>query len=337
MRLHYFIARRLLLIVPLLLGVVLFTFVLVRIGGEEPVALLAGPTASVEELAIVRQELGLDRSIPTQFGLYLAKIVQLDFGQSWISKKPVLSELLERAPATIELLVFGLGLGIIIGIPLGLRSALKPDGAFDQFTRGISLLGFSIPTYWLGIMMLFVFFYLLEWAPPGMGRISLMAVAPPFVTGSYLIDSLIAGDSEAAWSSAGQLILPVICVAIVAAAPIIKQTRAVAIEALGSDYVRFATASGLPGKDVRRIVLRNIMTPLVTFTGTEITGLVGTTSLIEYVFAWGGVGQYGINAIVAGDFAVIQGYVMLLALFSCLVFLIVDVIVMIIEPRAMMR
>jgi ABC-type dipeptide/oligopeptide/nickel transport system permease component len=328
MGLRRFIFRRLLLILPLLLGVVLLTFVLVRIGGEEPVALIAGPTASVEELAIVRAELGLDRPLPVQFAFYLAKVARFDFGQSWVSNKPVLSELLERVPATLELLFLGLVLGGLVGIPAGLWSAFKPDGAMDQVTRSASLLGFSIPTYWLGIMMLFVFFYLLDWAPAGMGRISLMVTPPPTVVGSYLIDSLLAGDGEAAYSAAAQLVLPVLCVAIVAAAP---------IEVLGSDYVRYAWASGLPPRDVRRIVLRNSLTPLITFTGTEITGLIGTTSLIEYVFAWGGVGQYGLNAIIAGDFAVIQGYVMLLALFSCLVFLVVDVAVAIIEPRAMMR
>ncbi|WP_374633473.1 ABC transporter permease [Ferrovibrio sp.] len=336
MSLHRFILRRLLLILPLLFGIVLFTFILVRIGGEEPVALIAGPTATVEELALVRKQLGLDRSIPVQFGIYLSNVVQFDFGHSWISNKPVLSELLERVPATFELLMFGLGLGALIGIPAGLWSAFKPNQTLDQVTRSLSLLGFSIPTYWLAIMMLFVFFYLLDLAPAGMGRISLMVTPPPHVTGSYLIDSLLAGDMEALHSAAAQLVLPVTCVAIVAAAPIIKQTRAIAMDALQSDYVRFARASGLPPQDMRRIVLRNSLTPLITFTGTEITGLIGTTALIEYVFAWGGVGQYGLNAIIAGDFAVIQGYVMLLALFACLVFLVVDVVVALTEPRAMM-
>jgi peptide/nickel transport system permease protein len=182
--------------------------------------------------------------------------------------------------------------------------------------------------------MLFVFFFLLEWAPPGMGRISLIVSPPPRITGSYLVDGLLTANWEAAHSALSQLVLPVVCVAIVASAPIIKQTRAMAIEVLGRDYVRLARAAGLPERAVRGIVWRNALVPVATFIGTEITGLVGTASLIEYVFAWGGMGQYGLHAITSGDFAVVQGYVLFLALFSVLVFLLVDVVGFLLEPRS---
>jgi len=187
------------------------------------------------------------------------------------------------------------------------------------------------------LVMLFVFFYLLGWAPPGMGRISLMVSPPEFVTGSYLIDGLIEANWEAAHSALTHLILPVLCLAIVSAAPIIKQTRAIALEVIASDTVRYARACGLKIKTLRAIVFRNSATPIITFVGTEITGLVGTMSLIEYVFAWGGLGQYGLNAIVRGDFTAVQGYVLTLALFSVLIFLIVDIVVAIIEPRSQLN
>jgi len=141
-------------------------------------------------------------------------------------------------------------------------------------------------------------------------------------------------DWKAAGSAARHLMLPVLALTIVSAAPIIKQTRAIALEVMSSDAMRFARASGLPKRAVRGLVLRNSATPVVTFVGTEITGLVGTMSLIEYVFAWGGLGQYGLNAIVSGDFTAVQGYVLTLALFSVIVFLIVDIVVYLIEPRA---
>ena len=128
-----------------------------------------------------------------------------------------------------------------------------------------------------------------------------------------------------------------LCIAVISAAPIVKQTRAIALEVLSSDYVRYARAQGLPARDVRRIVLRNAMVPIVTFIGTELAGLVGTTALIEYVFAWGGLGQFGLNAIIQGDFAVVQGYVLILAVFSVLVFLVVDLLVLLLEPRAAAR
>ncbi|MCC7425880.1 MAG: ABC transporter permease [Alphaproteobacteria bacterium] len=337
MTLGLFLLRRLVMILPMALFIVFCTFMLVRISGQDPIHLLTGPTASAAEIALVRSELGLDQPIWAQFGLYLLKLLRGDLGNSWITGDPVLGDVLACAPATLELMIWGVLLGALIGIPAGLGSATRPGGTFDQVTRTLSLLGFSIPTYWLGLVMMFVFFYLLGWAPPGIGRIGMMHSPPPTVTGSYLIDALLAAEWGVAHSAFGQLVLPVVCVTIIAAAPIIKQTRAIAIEVRASDAVRYAVASGLPLATERRIVLRNSATPLLTFIATEFTGLVGTTSLIEYVFAWGGLGQYGLTAITSGDFTAVQGYVLAIALFAALVLLVTDLIVIVIEPRASLR
>jgi len=334
MTLRAMLVRRLVLALPLLLGILFFTFMLVRLGGQDPVGLLAGPTATTEEIEIIRNELGLDKPLFTQFAIYLENVFQGDIGRSWISNRSVLFDILERIPITLELLLWGVAIGALIGVPIGLRAAFRHDKLFDHISRSVSLLGFSIPTYFLGLLLLFVFFFLLGWAPPGLGRISLLISPPPTITGSYLIDSVLTGNFQAAGSALSQLVLPVISVAIISAAPIVKHTRAIALEVIGSDFVRFARASGLPSERVRRIVLKNSSTPVTTFIGTELTGLVGSVSLIEYVFAWGGVGQYGLNAIIRGDFAAVQGYVLFLALFSLLVFIIVDLLVLILEPRA---
>lgn len=322
------------MVIPLLVGIVFVTFMLVRIGGLDPVGQLAGPTATAEEFDMIRSELGLDKPLWQQFVIYLSNVVQGNLGESWLSNRPVLDDLLVRMPISLELLLWGVTLGALIGVPVGLRAAFKPDGWFDQISRFFSLFGFSIPTYWLGLVMMFVFFYLLRWAPPGIGRIGLMVSAPEVVTGIYSIDALLERNWEAFQSAVAHLILPVVCMAIISAAPIIKHTRAIALEVISSDVVRYARASGLPGSVVRNIVLRNSGTPVLTFIGTELTGLVGTMSLIEYVFAWGGVGQYGLNAIVRGDFVAVQAYVMMLALFSVVVFLVIDLVVYMIEPRA---
>lgn len=334
MTLRTMLLRRLVISVPLLIGILFFTFMLVRLGGQDPVGLLAGPTATAEEIDIVRAELGLDKPLFTQFWIYLGNIVQGDIGKSWISNRSVLLDILERIPITLELLFWGVALGSVVGVPVGLRAAFRHDKWFDQISRGISLLGFSIPTYFLGLVLLFVFFFLLGWSPPGMGRVSLLISPPPTITGSYLIDGLLAGDWSVARSALAQLILPVIAVAIISAAPIVKHTRAIALEVMSSDFVRFARASGLPPNKVSRIVLRNSSTPVATFIGTEITGLIGSVSLIEYVFAWGGAGQYGLNAIIRGDFSAVQGYVLFLAIFSLVVFILVDLLVLVLEPRA---
>jgi ABC-type dipeptide/oligopeptide/nickel transport system permease component len=333
-RLSAFLVRRLAFLVPILVGIVLVTFLLVRVGGQDPVGLLAGPTASADQIEEIRAELGLDKPVMVQFVIYAGNLLRGDFGRSWLSGRPVLTDLLERIPVTLELLFLGVGIAVLIGIPTGLAAAFRPDGAFDQISRFISLLGFSIPTYWLGLIAIFVFFYLLGWAPPPMGRLSLMLTPPPHVTGSYLIDSLLAADPAAFWSALTQLALPVICITIVAAAPVVKQARAIAIDVLSSDYVRYARASGLSAGQINRMVLRSSMVPLITFIGTELTGLVGTSSLIELVFAWGGAGQYGLSAILQHDFSAVQGYVLFVALFSLIVFVVVDILVMMLEPRA---
>ncbi len=334
MNLGSFLLRRLLMAIPMVIGILFVTFMLVRIGSLDPVGLLAGPTATQAEFDMIRRNLGLDEPLWRQFTIYVGNVLQGDLGRSWLSNRAVLTDILERSVASLELLFWGVGLGALIGIPIGLKAAFRPNGTFDQVSRIGSLLGFSIPTYWLGLVMLFVFFYLLRWAPPGMGRMSLMISPPDFITGSYLIDGLLQAEWRAARSAFSHLVLPVICMAIISAAPIIKHTRAIALEVMTSDAVRYARACGLPRRTVRRMVMRNSATPVITFVGTELTGLVGTLSLIEYVFAWGGVGQYGLNAIVRGDFTAVQGYVLALALFSVIVFLVVDVVVHLIEPRA---
>ncbi len=322
------------MVVPLMIGVVFITFMLVRVGSLDPVGRLAGPTATQAEFDAIRESLGLDKSLWHQFAIYVGSVLRGDLGESWLSNRSVLDDIRERAVISLELLFWGVGIGTLVGVPVGLRAAFRPNGRFDQFTRVLSLLGFSIPTYWLALVMIFVFFYLLGWAPPAIGRMSLLVTPPDPITGSYLIDGLLTANWEAAWSSASHLVLPVICLAIVSAAPIIKQTRAIAIEVLASDAVRYAHACGLPERTVRKLVLRNSAVPVLTFVGTELTGLVGTMSLIEFVFAWGGLGQYGLNAIISGDFTAVQGYVLTLALFSVLVFIVIDIIVHLIEPRS---
>ena len=332
-----FLALRLAVAVPVVLGILLLTFMLIRIGHQDPVAMLAGPLADASTLQMIRKELDLDRPVLQQFITYVGRVAQGDLGRSWQGGAPVLQEIARHFPITLELVVLAVGLAALIGIPVGIRAAMRPNGRFDQITRFGALTSFSIPTYWMGLMAILVFFYLLRWAPPPMGRISLEVIAPPVVTGSTLVDSLIAGNWAAARSAATQLVLPVACFTLLAMAPIIKHTRAIAIEVYGSDYMRFARASGYSRSTLRRMALRNSLAPVLTFLGTEITSLLAAASLIEYIFSWGGLGQLGLNAILQGDFAVVQGYVLTLALFSVVVFLVVDLAVLLLEPRSHRR
>jgi peptide/nickel transport system permease protein len=328
-----FLLRRLVVSVPLVVGVLFITFMLVRIGGQDPVALLAGPTATAAELAAIRAELGLDRPLLVQFGIYLGGVLQGDLGTSWLSSSQVLDEIRARLLITLELLLWGVAIGALVAIPLGLKAAARRGSTFDQVVRAVSLAGFSVPTYWLGLIAILVFFYFLDLAPAPMGRISAAVERPELITGSYLIDGLLAAQWSSARSALSHLILPVCTIAVIACAPIMKQARAIGAEVLDSEFIRYARASGLGERRVNRMVLRNSLVPVLTFIGTEIIGLLGTSSLIELIFSWGGIGQWGLQSILNGDFAAVQGYVLFAALLSVLVFLVIDLAVWLLEPR----
>jgi peptide/nickel transport system permease protein len=335
--LRQFLIRRVLLVIPILFGITTVTFMLVRVGDRDPVAMLAGPLADRVALATLRAEMGLDRSYWEQFAIYIGKVAQLDFGKSWESNNPVIVDIANRLPASLELLLTAMIIGAAVGIPVGLRAAQRPNRLFDQVSRFVSLLGFSVPTYWFALMGIFVFFFKFQWAPPPMGRIGLDVLPPPDVTGSYLIDSLLAANWDGAWSAGTRLVLPVLIFSVIVAAPIIKHTRAIALEVLSSDYIRYAKASGLSPGTVRRVALRNAFTPVFTFVAGELTGLLAAVSLLEFIFAWGGMGQWGLNAILNSDFAAVQGYVLTLAVFSAAVYLLVDIVVLLLEPRSALK
>jgi peptide/nickel transport system permease protein len=328
------LARRLLLSIPIVLGVLVFTFLLVRVGGNDPVALLAGPTGTPQEIAQITERLKLDQPIWRQFWEFMIQVASGDLGRSWLSDRPVLDELLDRLPATLEIVLLGALIGAVVGVPAGLRAALRAGGAFDQLSRIVSLLGFGMPTIFLGLVLVFIFFFALQWAPPPMGRLDLLLDPPARITGSYLVDALLARDLEAAYSAAGRMVLPCAAIAIVFAAPLIKQTRAIALDVLANDFVRHARILGLPERQVRRIVWRNSAAPLVTYAATELSALFGAAAVLELIFAWGGISQFGLTAILRGDFAVIQGFVIFMSAIAIVVFAAADMLVLWLEPRA---
>ena len=328
-----FLLRRVAISVPVVFGILLITFMLVRIGQQDPAAMIAGPIADPGILAQVRADLGLDRPVWVQFGAYAARLAQGDLGRSWQDGQPVAHHIATQLPVTLELILPALALALLIGVPVGIRAAFKPNRIFDQLSRTVALFGFSVPTYWLGLMMIFVFFFLLGWAPPPMGMMAIDLDPPGTITGAPLVDALLGGEWEKARSAFTYLLLPVICLVFVATGPIIKQSRAIAIEILGSDHIRYARAAGFGQARISRMVLRGALVPLVTFAGVELVSLFAIGSLIEFVFARGGLGHWGLNAIMQSDFAAVQGYVLALALASVVIFIVVDLLAMLLEPR----
>jgi peptide/nickel transport system permease protein len=330
----WFLWRRFIITLPVLLGSCFLAFMLIRLGGSDPAAALAGPLADVSEVDRVRRNLGLDQPLLKQFYLYMGQVLHGDLGKSWLSGLPVTEEIADRFPASLELVLVSLVLAISLALPIGLMAARRPNGWADQISRLLSSLLYSMPAYWLALMTIFLVFYRLGWAPAPMGRLPLEIMPPDRITGSYLIDGLLAWDMTVVRAQAAQMVLPVLCLTVTAFAPILKQVRAIAVDIMNSEYIRLARAYGYRPGTILRITARNGLVPIATFIGAEITALLSSVALIELIFAWGGLGQWGLNAIIRGDYAAIQGYVLVLSLFSIGVFMVVDLLVLIAEPRA---
>lgn len=332
-----FLWRRLLITVPVLAGACFATFMLVRLGSVDPATALAGPLADATEIDRLRRTLGLDQPLLEQFARYLGRLLRGDFGRSWQSGLPVTEEIGTRIAATLELVFISLALALAIALPTGLRAARRPNGLCDQISRALSSLLYAVPPYWLALMAIYALFFRAGIAPAPMGRLPMEIAPPPMITGSNLVDAVIAQDFAILPAQLWQMLLPVLCLTVTAVAPLLKQVRAIAMDVMSSEYMRVARAYGYKPATMTRIVLRNGMVPILTFVGGELASLLATTALIEFIFAWGGLGQWGLNAILAGDYAAVQGFVLVLSLFSIAVFMLVDLVVLISEPRASLR
>ena len=328
------IARRLLGALPNLVGVIVITFMLTRALPGDPAAYFAGAAATQEAVDQVRRELGLDKSLPEQFFLYVGGLLRGDFGTSLTTGQPVLQELVSRLPASIEMVLLALTLACAIALPLGVMAATRPGSWIDQLCRVITTAGVSMPTFFTGLVLAYVFYFLLGWAPAPLGRLDPVFSPPPQVTGLYLIDALLVGDLALWWAALKQLILPTVTMALFVLAPIARMTRASMLQVLSSDFVRTARASGLSKTTVRvRYALRNALLPVVTTLGMVFGFMLGSSVIIEKVFGWPGVGSYAIDALTASDYAPVQGFVLAMGVLFVLLNLVVDLLYTLIDPR----
>ncbi len=326
--------KRLLLAVPSLIGVVIVTFLLTRALPGDPAAYFAGPAATKEAVEQIRVKLGLDQPLLVQFGRYVADLARGDLGTSLTTGQPVAHEIRTRLPASAELTLLGLIVSMVIAVPLGILAATRPGSLVDHVCRVVATAGVSLPVFFTGLILVYVFYYLLGWAPPPLGRLDVFFSPPPQVTGFYLIDSLIAGDSEVFTASLKQLVLPALTLGIFALAPIARMTRASMLAVLASDFVRTARASGLsPMTVVVTYAFRNAMLPVVTTLGMVFSFLLGANVLVEKVFAWPGIGSFAVEALIASDFAPLQGFVLTMAVMYVALNLVIDVLYGVIDPR----
>lgn len=319
---------------PVVFGVIVITFVLTRALPGDPAVYFAGPAADEKSIAQIRQSLGLDQPMLVQFWLYLQSLVVGDLGQSLSTGQPVVSDLAQRLPASLELTFSALILSTLIALPIGILAALNPGRWIDHLCRFLVTAGVSLPTFFTGLALVFLFYYLLGWAPSPIGRLDFAYIPPPHVTGFYVLDALISGDLETAWAAAAQLFLPAITLALFTLAPIARMTRASMLQALSSEYIRTARAAGLsPRKVVNVYALQNALLPVITTLGMVFSFTLGANVLVEKVFAWPGIGSYAVEALVVSDYAAVQGFVLSMALLFVLLNLIVDIVYTLVDPR----
>lgn len=330
------ILRRLLSAIPTLLGVLIVTFLITRVlPGDPAVFFASNPSMSQADVERVRVELGLDKTLMEQFWIYLGALWQGNLGTSISTGQPVSTEMLNRLPASIELTVFAFTLAIVVAIPLGVLAALRPGSWIDQTCRIIATLGVSMPTFVTGLLLIYLFYYLLGVAPEPTGRLDPFMFRPPVVTGLILIDGPLAGDLETSWAAFKQIILPGITMALFALAPLTRMTRASMLNVLTSEFIRTARANGLSRrKIVMTYAFRSAMLPVVTSLGMTFSYMLGANVLVEKVFAWPGIGAFAIDSLISLDYAPLQAFMLIMAGIFLLVNLITDLLAGLVDPRA---
>jgi peptide/nickel transport system permease protein len=325
----------LLFVVPVVLGAIFVSFFLTRIVPGNPIDIIAGPYASDERVAEMKEEAGLNDPFYVQFWDYLRDLVRGDFGVSYnTTGQPIAQDLRERLPASAELVTYGMLLAIALALPLGIVSAVRRGSWIDHVARVIAVLGVSVPIFWIALVLLSVFYSRLGWLPGAQGRLPIGMTAPDRITGFYTIDALLQGQWQTAWEAVRSLTLPVVTIGLVAMAPIARMTRATMIEALESDYVRTSRSLGLPKRViVLHHAFKNALLPVLTLIAAVFGFAIGGEVLVEYIFSWPGLGLYSYNAIFRSDYPAIQGFIIVATLIYVLIYLVVDVVTATLDPR----
>lgn len=329
------VGKRVLISLPALLGVLVFTFLLMRVLPGDPAVFFASdPGAGPEQLEQVRKAMGLDKPIVVQLGHYLVDVVSGNLGRSMTTGQAVAADLVQRLPASLELTVVALALALSLALPLGIFAALRPGSILDHLVRFTCTLGVCVPTFVSGLMLIYIFYVLLGVAPDPTGRVDAFDLQAPNVTGLLLVDYLIAGDLSGWWSALRHLILPAATMALFVLAPLARMTRASMLAVLGSDFIRTAASLGLSNHKVVVVyALRNALLPVITITGAVFSTMLGANVLVEKVYSWPGVGSYALDALLASDYGPVQGFVLLMAFIFVVVNVVIDIVYGIADPR----
>ncbi len=328
----YFL-KKLIVVLPTFFGVTLVAFVFIRTLPGDPVMLMAGERGMSEERHVeLMAEMGFDKPILVQYGVYLKQLAGGNFGTSIITKQPVLKEFTALFPATVELSLCAMLIAVFFGLPAGMIAATRRGSAFDHSVMTAALTGYSMPIFWWGLLLIIFFSGILGWTPVS-GRVSLLYFFEP-VTGFMLIDSLLSGQAGAFSSAVSHLILPAIVLGTIPLAVIARQTRSAMLEVLSEDYVRTARAKGLgPMRVIGLHALRNAMIPVITVIGLQVGVLFAGAILTETIFSWPGIGKWMVDSIFRRDYPAVQGGLLLIAAIVMIVNLVVDLLYGLINPQ----
>jgi ABC-type dipeptide/oligopeptide/nickel transport system permease component len=333
-----YLLRRIALVVPTLVGVTLITFVLTYLLPGNPALVKAGSLATPEHIAEMERKMGLDQPIYVQYGRYVRGLLSGDLGESTSTGRPVLEDFRQRVPATLELTLASLLIAVGVGIPLGVLSAVHRDTLVDHVSRLIGVGGVAMPSFWTGLLLIYVFFYALGVAPAPLGRLGPEITPPARITGLYVVDALVSGNSRALASSLHHLMLPAITLGFAVMAPLTRMVRATMLEILESDFVKAAWAAGLtPRQVIYGDALRNALIPVITVLGVIFGFLMAGNVVVEIVYAWPGLGNYAVTSLMTKDSGPIQSFVLFVAVVYVLVNLAVDLLYGLVDPRIRLR
>ncbi|UVI30741.1 ABC transporter permease [Paenibacillus spongiae] len=329
-----YVLRRMAMMVPSLIGIVVVTFILTRVLPGDPALMITGEQALPEFVDKVREQYGFDQPLYIQFWEYIKQLARGDLGFAWHTGHSVASDFASRFPATVELTLASIFIALIIALPMGVLAASRKDSLFDHSTRLLSLLGSSMPIFWLGLLLITLFYSKLGWLPAPVGRISGDINPPTHVTGLYVVDSLLSWDMVALKDSLLHLLMPALCLSMGTMAVVTKMIRASMLEVVKQDFMRTAKAKGLSqGAVIYKHGLINSFIPTLTVLGLQFGYLLGGAVITETIFVWPGIGNYVTESILAADYAPIQAMTLISAVLYGIINLIVELLYGALDPR----
>jgi peptide/nickel transport system permease protein len=333
MRILTYIFKRLLYLIPVLIGVTVLVFVISHAIPGDPARMMAGQKASRQAVENLRRSMGLDRPLPEQYLHYLVGLLRGDLGRSIRNQRPVADDLKDFFPATLELTLASMVLCLAVGLPLGIISAVRRNRPIDHVSRVFSVFGVSMPVFWLGLMLLLLFYRNLGWLP-GSGRLDVAVDPPVHVTGLYLIDTVLEGSWHKFGNAVLHIMLPAFCLSYVYLAIITRIVRSSMVAVLGQDYITTARANGIAeAVVVLKHALKNSLIPTVTITGLSIGELLGGAILTETIFNWPGMGKYVVDSVNFLDFPAIMGFTLVVSFAYVMINLAVDVVYALLDPQ----